>query len=102
MTEKKEKWGKIGAPGSKKRKDYLTSIRKNKRNTKQKREARAAEQDKEIITIIESESPVELEVEEDTSPPTPRAKAVSDIIIKERKKMESPGEPGEPYLKYPY
>jgi len=33
--EKKKKWGQIGAAGSKKRADYLATIRKNKRNTKQ-------------------------------------------------------------------
>ena len=104
MVKKKEKWGQIGAPGSKKRGEYLASIRKKKRNTKQQREAKAAETDKEDITLIESNS-VNIEVEEEESPytaPVQKSKAAADIEVKEQKKIESPGEPGEPYVVYPY
>lgn len=100
--KKKEKWGQIGAPGSKKRSEYLASIRKNKRNTKQKREEKDAAEDKEDITLIESPT-IDLELDEViATPPPPKARAVADIEIKEQKKMESPGEPGEPYVEYPY
>ena len=102
--KKKEKWGKIGAPGSKKRAEYLASIRKNKRNTKAKREAKAEQESKEDIQLIE-EKVVDLDLGEEntvTAPPVTKAKAVNTIIVEEQKKMESPGEPGEPYVEYPY
>lgn len=102
---KKKKWGQIGPPGSKKRAEYLASIRKNKRNTKQQREAKAADVAKEDIELIESQT-IDLELGDEgaatITPQPPKAKVVADIEIKEEKKMESPGEPGEPYVEYPY
>lgn len=101
---KKKKWGQIGAPGSKKRAEYLASIRKNKRNTKQKREEKAAAESKEDIQLIE-EPVVDLDLGEENTvaaPPVAKAKAVNTVIVEEQKKMESPGEPGEPYVEYPY
>lgn len=103
MTEKKKKkWGKIGAPDSQERADYLASIRKKKRNTKEQREAKAATESEEDITLIESPT-VDLDLEETVNTPVQKqAKAAADIEVKEQKKMESPGEPGEPYVVYPY
>lgn len=104
-AKKKKKWGEIGAPGSKKRAEYLASIRKNKRNTKQKREEEAANIAKEDIKLIESKT-IDLDLEDKGAAviraATPKAKAVADVVIKEREKIESPGEPGEPYVVYPY
>lgn len=101
--KKKKKWGQIGAPGSKKRAEYLAGIRKNKRNTKQKREAEAEKLSKEDIQLIESKT-IDLDLDEGVTaaPPVVKAKAVADVEIKEREKIESPGEPGEPYVVYPY
>lgn len=102
--KKKEKWGQIGAPGSEKRAKYLASIRKNKRNTKQQREAKKEEESKEDIKVIESHT-LDLDLKESiavTTPEPAKAKAVNTIIVEEKKKMESPGEPGEPYVIYPY
>ena len=103
--KKKKKWGQIGAPGSKKRAEYLATIRKNKRNTKQQREAKAAEISKEDIELIESKT-IDLDLEDTGAAtiksPVQKAKAVADVEIKEREKIEAPGEPGEPYVVYPY
>jgi len=102
--KKKKKWGQIGAPGSQKRAEYLASIRKNKRNTKQQREAKATEIAKEDIELIESRT-IDLDLEDKGAAVTPqpvKAKAVADVEIKEREKIEAPGEPGEPYVNYPY
>ena len=102
--KKKKKWGQIGAPGSKKRADYLATIRKNKRNTKQQREAKAAEIAKEDIELIESKT-IDLDLEDKGAAvvvPPVKAKAVADVEIREREKIEAPGEPGEPYVDYPY
>lgn len=104
MTEKKkEKWGQIGAPGSKKRSEYLATIRTKKRKTAQQREAEAAENDKEDITLIESNTKnIELEDPAPAAIPIKKSKAAADIEVKEQKKQEAPGEPGEPYVDYPY
>lgn len=103
--EKKEKkWGSIGAPGSKKRAEHLASIRAKKRKTGKQRDAEKEEAAKEDITLIESET-VDLELGEKktvTAPAAPKAKAVNTIIVEEQKKMEAPGEPGEPYVEYAY
>lgn len=103
--KKKKKWGQIGAPGSKKRAEYLAGIRKNKRNTRQKREAEAEKIAKEDIELIESQT-IDLDLEDAGAvtvvPPPLKAKAVADVEIKEREKIEAPGEPGEPYVVYPY
>lgn len=101
--QKKEKWGQIGAPGSKKRSVYLASIRATKRKTAQQREAEVAENNKEDIAIIESNTVnIELEDPAPTAIPIKKSKAAADIEVKEQKKIEAPGEPGEPYVEYPY
>jgi len=102
--KKKEKWGSIGAPGSKKRSEHLAKIRADKRVTQKQKDARAADEAKEDIQIIEEKvSDLDL-LEEKVAAPTPESKkkAVTDIVVEEQKKMESPGEPGEPYVEYPY
>ena len=103
--KKKKKWGEIGAPSSKKRAAYLAGIRKNKRNTKQQREAEAEKISKEDIELIESKT-MDLDLEDKGAAviksPVVKAKAVADVEIKEREKIEAPGEPGEPYVVYPY
>lgn len=92
-STKKVKYGKTGAPGSQKRKDWLNSIRAKKRVTKGKQKV-TKEKVEEAVKIIE-EVPVELEEERaevDRPEPPP---------IKE--KLKEKGPPIErDYVDYPY
>lgn len=103
--EKKKKWGEVGAPGSQKRKDFMAKIRADKRTTKKQKDEKIAELAKEDIKLIESKT-IDLDLEgveaEEIHDPVKVAPAVRDIKIKEKVKIESPGEPGEPYVEYPY
>lgn len=103
--KKKKKWGEVGAPGSQKRKDFMAKIRADKRTTKKQKDEKIAELAKEDIKLIESET-LDLDLEgvevEEIHDPVKIAPAVKDVKIKEKKKLESPGEPGEPYVEYPY
>ena len=103
MAKEKVPWGVIGPPGSEKRNNYLSSIRKKKRNTKKKIEAKATKKAADEIEVIEAPvCDIELQEENPHEPAPPVKKATREIQVKEKKKRESPGEPGELYVTYPY
>lgn len=82
-TVAKEKWGKIGAPDSQKRKDYLASIRKANRMTEKKLATQRKAAQEEAIEVIEGEI-VDLKVEP-TAKPEPET-VVAEMKLKEGKK----------------
>lgn len=90
-TKKAVKWGKIGAPDSQKRRDYLDSIRKKKRQARSKMVKKKIEDDIELV----EEAPITLEEDnQEVEKPEP-------AIIKE--KIKEPGAVVETdYVDYPY
>ena len=85
------KWGKIGAPDSQKRRDYLESIRKNKRKARTKMVKEKIEDD---IELVEEAAIVIEDDTQDVEKPEP-------AVIKE--KIKEPGPVVEKdYVQYPY
>lgn len=90
LSTEKVKWGKIGAPDSQKRRDYLNSIRKKKRARSKMVKAKIEDD----IELVE-EAKIELE-EEDQVVEKPEP-----AVIKE--KIKEPGPVVEKdYVDYPY
>jgi predicted DNA-binding protein len=90
-TEKVVKWGKTGAPGSQKRRDFLDSIRKKKRKPRSKMVKEKIEDDIELV----EEAPITLE--EDTQ----EVEKPEPAVIKQ--KIKEPGPVVEKdYVDYPY
>ncbi len=89
-TTKIVKYGKIGAPGSQKRKDWLTKIRKKTRS----RAKVVKEKVEEEIKVIEE---VAVELESDT----PEVDRPEPPPIKEKLKEKGPPIEGD-YMEYPY
>jgi len=88
---KDPKWGKIGAPDSQKRRDYLDSIRKKKRKARSKMVKEKVEDDIELVEEAAIELEEDKQVVEKPEPPP----------IKE--KIKPPGPVIEPdYINYPY
>jgi len=85
------KWGKIGAPDSQKRRDYLDSIRKKKRQARTKMVKEKIEDDIELV----EEAAITIEDDkQDVEKPEP-------AVIKE--KIKEPGPVVEKdYVDYPY
>ena len=85
------KWGKIGAPKSQKRRDYLESIRKSKRKARTKMVKEKIEED---IELVEEAAIVIEDDKQEVEKPEPAA-------IKE--KIKEPGPVVEKdYVDYPY
>lgn len=96
--KEKVKWGTIGAPDSKKRKEYLAGIRAKKRVTKKSKEEAETARAKDEIAVIESPT-MDIGLEEKTrEDPAP---VVRDLQIKETKKQVISPEVDD-YMAYPY
>jgi len=90
-STKAVKWGKIGPPNSQKRRDYLESIRKNKRKARTKMVKEKVEDDFELVEEVPIDIDNDKQEVEKPEPP----------VVKET--IKEPGEAVEKdYIDYPY